>query len=150
HEMQVAVTDAAGDDADEHLVRHRLVDLDILDGQGFVRAMGYGSLHDRLLGGRVRGGGAAMIAPMRSPVARSPVTRSSLSPIRVEGAGATPPPRECPYPVIRATGIVSSWVGRRADPRESRPLLLAQRLHRGTLVDRDAAGPDGSAQEGHE
>jgi len=49
-EVQVTVADAAGDDADEYLVRHGLVDLDVLDGQGLVRPVKYGSLHDPLLG----------------------------------------------------------------------------------------------------
>src|SRR5262245_31199718 len=45
-EVQIAVADAAADDADEHLVRHRLVDLDVLDRERLMRPVKDGSLHE--------------------------------------------------------------------------------------------------------
>ena len=48
-EVQVAVADAGGDGAHEHLATHGLVDVDFLDRQGLMRAMEHGSFHGGLL-----------------------------------------------------------------------------------------------------
>ena len=44
-EVQITVTDATGDDADKHLVVHRLVDVDLFNGQRFMGSMKNGGLH---------------------------------------------------------------------------------------------------------
>ena len=71
-EVQVAVADAGGDGAHEHLAADGLVDVDVLDRERLVRTVEDGCFHDGLLWGFVAGWLAQTGNAPRPDVSRGP------------------------------------------------------------------------------